>query len=286
MSLPWFIQAWLANAARQTLNEKLSETAEQLWQSRRAIPDFGCDVGLIFALEAESGVFQDRLSKVAFSKGNGFAVRQGLLGEQRIVLMQSGVGRDRAARAATALLDGHRPPWVISAGFAGGLADGLARHDLLLVNEVIDLSGRRLSIPWPLDPASLADARTRVGRLLTGDAIVRRPANKRQLGQQYQAVGIDMETAAVAEVCHARGVPLVALRVISDAVDDELPPEVDNLVRQQTGAARLGAALGALWRRPGSVKDLWKLQETALEAARRLADAIQQIIGRFTTAER
>ena len=42
-----------------------------------------------------------------------------------------------------------------------------------------------------------------------------------------------METMAVAEVCRRRQTPLLAVRVISDAADEDLPGEVEKLLRSR-----------------------------------------------------
>jgi hypothetical protein len=49
-------------------------------------------------------------------------------------------------------------------------------------------------------------------------------------------------------------------------------------LRQKTEAARLGAALGAIWRRPGSIKDLWAMKEKSLICSTQLAKFISQLI--------
>jgi adenosylhomocysteine nucleosidase len=82
----------------------------------------------------------------------------------------------------------------------------------------------------------------------------------------------------VAEVCRRHGVPLCAIRIIHDSAADVLPPDVERLLRQKTEAARLGAALGAIWRRPGSVKDLWALKENSLNSSTQLAKFLQHLI--------
>jgi adenosylhomocysteine nucleosidase len=65
-------------------------------------------------------------------------------------------------------------------------------------------------------------------------------------------------------------VRFLAIRVISDDAQTDLPREVASVVAK--GASyRAGAALRAVWKRPSSVKDLWKLYEHAIEAAGRLA---------------
>jgi len=91
-------------------------------------------------------------------------------------------------------------------------------------------------------------------------------------------VAVDMESFAVAEVCRERGAAFLGIRIINDATADELPPDVERLVAQKTQAARLGAALGAIWRRPSSLKDMLGLQRRAIEDADRLARVLLRVI--------
>ena len=53
-----------------------------------------------------------------------------------------------------------------------------------------------------------------------------------------------METLAVARICRWRQVPLLAVRVVIDPLDEELPCEVEHLLAQSK-AGRLGAAVRA-----------------------------------------
>ena len=91
-----------------------------------------------------------------------------------------------------------------------------------------------------------------------------------------------METFAVAEVCRRRNLPLIAARIISDAVGDQLPDDLEQLARQQTPVRKLGAVFGAVLNRPASVKDMLQLKENALLASDRLAGLLQSIIRQLT----
>jgi hypothetical protein len=75
-----------------------------------------------------------------------------------------------------------------------------------------------------------------------------------------------------------RETPFMAVRVVSDAADDELPPDVERLLVQKTNAGRLGAALGSIWRRPSSLKDMFQLQQNAIAASDRLAKFLAGLI--------
>ena len=90
-----------------------------------------------------------------------------------------------------------------------------------------------------------------------------------------------METFAVAETSAAFKRRFLSVRVISDALDDELPKEISRLLDQQSTAAQLGAAAAALWKRPSSAKDMWKLKEDALQASDRLAKFLAGVIAQL-----
>jgi len=87
-----------------------------------------------------------------------------------------------------------------------------------------------------------------------------------------------MESFAVVEACRRLSVPCLAIRIISDAVDDELPPEVEHLLKQRSLAGKIGAAAGAVMKRLGAAKDLWKLREDALKASDRLAKFLVGVV--------
>ena len=95
--------------------------------------------------------------------------------------------------------------------------------------------GARIAIHLPIDPANLPGCpNVHVGGLCTADRIIRLPDEKRKLGEESAALAVDMETFAVAEVCRRRNLPLIAARIISDAVGDQLPDDLEQLARQQT----------------------------------------------------
>jgi adenosylhomocysteine nucleosidase len=233
------------------------------------------DLGIVFALSIEAGCFVDMLSQVRVTRGHGFKVRQGRYRDREVVVIESGPGPARAAKAAHALIDAYRPRLVIASGFAGGLDPRLRRYDLIAADSVVDAEGREIT----LDPPALAPWLTEVpnlhrGRLMTFDRIVRLREEKRQLGERHQALAVDMESFAVAEICRDRAVPLLVVRAISDAANDELPPDIGHLLSRKTLAGQLGAAVGSLFRRPGAAKDIFHLHQMALEASGRLAKVL------------
>jgi adenosylhomocysteine nucleosidase len=161
---------------------------------------------------------------------------------------------------------------VISAGFAGGLQAQLNGSDIVMANGVVGEHGERLLIDMRLPATDERASRgVHVGRLLTVDRIIRKADEKRSLGDQHKAIAVDMESLAVAQVCQQVKQRFLAIRAITDTVDDELPRDVERLLNRPTMVRKLGAAAGSIVRRPPAAKDLWKLRESANTAADRLA---------------
>lgn len=255
-----------------------------------AAPPEPCHLGFVFALMQEAGGTIDRLAGAIDIAGAGFTIREGGLAGRRVATIVSGAGRKAAARAAEILIAGHAPKCVVSTGFAGGLADDVARGDFVVASEVVDAAGMRLGVDLPRSLVEFATADVspdakrpcvHVGRFVTVDAIATTPEAKRQLGQTHAAIAVDMESLAVAEVCARLGTAFLSIRIVSDAVADALPAEVTNLVKQKSLAGQLGAVAGALFKRPSSIKDIYKLKEDALLASDRLAKFLETIVPRI-----
>lgn len=241
-----------------------------------------CDVAVVFALGIEAGGLIDLLKEATLIRGAGFSEHLGKLRNRTVSIAAAGVGRQKAAAATADLIEVRKPQWVVSAGFAGGLQDGLAKGHFLMADGVTDTAGKQLSVGLKMDKDALAASPgVHVGQLLTVDQIIRSPQEKRQLGEQHDALACDMETIGVAEVCQQKRVRFLSVRIISDTVEDQLPVELEKLLAQQSTAAKLGAAAGAIWNRPGSVKDMWKLKEDALAASDRLAKFTRDVIGQL-----
>jgi adenosylhomocysteine nucleosidase len=242
-----------------------------------------CDVAFVFALGVESGGLVDLVPDVVHTQCPSFLEHAGDLDGRRIVIADGGVGVEAAARATDDVITLHKPAWVVSAGFAGGLRDELRRGHIVMADSVADTHGSQLAVGLKLDPQVVESTPSlHIGRLLTVDHIIRTAEEKRSLAKQHDAIACDMETMAVAEVCRRHKVRFLSVRIISDAVDDHLPPEIDKLLEQKTLAAKLGAAAGAIFKRPSSVKDMWQLREDALKASDRLAKFLLGVVPQLT----
>ncbi len=244
--------------------------------SQSAAADFAhADIGIVCALPIELGAFLDRCQKVKKYTGGDFTFRGGLYDGIRIAVVESGMGFARARRATQALIEGHSPRWLLSCGFAGALQADIPVGSILVADSIVDQHCQSLQIDlhMPADPTHGLF----IGRLLTADDIVRTVALKQQLGEQHAALAVDQESLAVAQVARQHKTRFLAVRVISDDLSADLPPEILSIVGA-TGSVRFGAAIGALWKRPSAAKDMWRLREQAASAAARLATFLDGVV--------
>ncbi|MCA9073860.1 MAG: 5'-methylthioadenosine nucleosidase [Planctomycetaceae bacterium] len=244
------------------------------------------DIGLVCALKLEVVPLLERCDRVRKYTGGEFVFRGGLTGEDydiRVVIVEAGTGQERAARATQALIDAHTPNWILSVGFSGALTPELKIGDIVTANSVVDMTGDELKV----DVRMTADVERgwHVGRIVTADEIVRTVAEKERLARQTEALAVDLESLAVARLCSAAKMRFLAVRAISDELSEDLPPEVLS-VFGGTGSLRAGAIAGALWKRPGSAKDMWRLRERAVTASERLAIFLTGIIPTLAESSR
>ncbi len=187
------------------------------------------------------------------------------------VAVLSRIGKVAAASTAALLIERHRVDAVIFTGVAGGLAEQVQvgdavvsteflQHDLdaspLFERHVIPLDGisripadpvwgerlrqaaqhaqARLQSDWPQGWQGLDLGRARVhqGLIVSGDRFVSRASESQALRRDLpDALAVEMEGAAVAQVCRDHGVPFAAVRLISDRADDQAHPDFLRLVQ-------------------------------------------------------
>ena len=239
------------------------------------------DVGLVCALPLEIADFLGRCSKMKTYSGGRFTFRGGIYKDIRVAVVESGPGRDRARRATEALLDAHSPRWVISTGFCGGLVKEMKVAQIVVSNAITTIAGDDLNIDVGM--SSDPGRGLHVGRTLTVDKMVRTIAEKCELAELSRTIAVDMESHAVASICRDRKTRCLVIRAVSDDLSADLPAEVLSLVGE-TGAVRVGAVIGALWKRPTSYKDMWRLRENAMLASERLANFLDGVITQLHAA--
>jgi len=175
-------------------------------------------IGLIVAMTSEYEALQ----------------RAGIKGVRR-----SGIGKVSAARLATEMILTERPDCIINSGCAGALAPGMEVFDVVIGAQTAhhdvwcgdgNLPGQVQGLPqrFDADPHLLSVARSleydhgmHVGLVCTGERFFVSPEEDAAVLANFpDALAVDMESAAIAQVCLHYGVPFLSIRLISDVHTD------------------------------------------------------------------
>lgn len=196
----------------------------------------------------------------------------GRAGAREVLAAVTGIGTAAAARAAERVLDEGSAERVVVVGIAGGIGPSVAIGDLVVPERVVDLaSGREYR------PARLGEAVPR-GMLATSDALIADLGEIARL-EARGAVAIDMETAAIAAVCEARGCPWSVFRAISDRADGGGADAEILCLAGPDGRGDLRAVASFLVRRPWRIPELVRLARGTALATRCAAAAALRALG-------
>lgn len=205
----------------------------------------------------------------------------GWLAGHEVVAVRAGIGKVAAAITATLLLDHYEATRVLFIGVAGGIgagvqvgdvvvADALLQHDMdaspLFPRHEVPLTGlarfpvdanftaavaggAEAALRAHAETAALPGRGSRVhrGLIVSGDRFVATAAESEALRQALpDALAVEMEGAAVAQVCHAFGAPLAVVRSISDRGDDTAHVDFGIFLREVAGPLGLAIVQQAL----------------------------------------
>lgn len=210
-----------------------------------------------------------------------------------VVLVEGGMGREKAEHATHQLIDRSSPDLIVSAGFAGAVRPGARPGDMFICNRIWALPGpatywtedaaqSRTLIDEPLMESltealgSLAGG-CRWGNCLTVDQFVYNHDLKGWIGQTFAVDVIDMESYWVSEVASASDLPHLVVRTVLDPMEQRLPPFVSEAAAHQKARTVLKGAAHVI-RHPGDLGKLVKVSGQVRKASQRLADVLSAVV--------
>lgn len=222
-------------------------------------------IAIITACAHEAALVRRALRVQRQTIGAAGVLWQGTLCNQEVLLLQCGMGPERAAPAVLWLGQHNQLAGVLSVGFAGALQAELARGEAILVTQILapcDMPGSAGSAAQVgLRPdarlahiAAMAVAQTAVvshtGTLLSTPTVATQVATKRDLGRRSGALAVDMESYSVGQAAAQRHLPFAVLRTIFDPADEPMTFPVTTCLTP-AGALRPWRLVGCLACQPG-----------------------------------
>lgn len=199
-------------------------------------------IGIISAMDSEHRQLAERLQEKKITGEGSFRYVEGVLGGNRVILTQCGIGKVSAAVGASELVRRFRPDCIVSTGVAGGIdpclkvtdvvaSERIAYHDVWCGdgNEYGQVQGfpplyegfsSLLKHALSLNEANHAsgiESRIHGGLICTGDQFITNRMELEAIKRRFpDGLAVDMESAAMAQTCYLYGVPFLSFRIISD----------------------------------------------------------------------
>ncbi len=190
-------------------------------------------IGIIVAMHKELELLLPLLQNSEESRMGGCEFHRGKVGRHDVIAMQCGIGKVNAAIGTLTLVNSFLPDFVINSGVAGGADQSInvmdvvagarvAYHDVWCgpESELGQVQGLPLYFEGAKRLLNLVPNREGIhkGLICSGDQFIDTlDAVSRIKGNFPEALAVDMESGAIAQVCHLNKVPFLALRVISDS---------------------------------------------------------------------
>jgi adenosylhomocysteine nucleosidase len=220
---------------------------------------------IVSAMQEELGAVLALMPDEARATAAGRDFWVGHLHGHDVVAVLSRIGKVAAATTATVLIERFQVDRILFTGVAGGLAPGVERGHVVVAERFLqhDLDASpifpKYEVPlygtdsFPTDAAmtqqlaaavarALPGAHVHRGLVVSGDRFVSTNAESVNLQAALpEALAVEMEGAAIAQVCRDYGVPFAAVRTVSDRADDEAHGDFLAFIREV--ASRHSAAI-------------------------------------------
>jgi adenosylhomocysteine nucleosidase len=246
-------------------------------------------LGVVAAMPQEIAPLLRRSKGYRKETAEGFSVYRFQAGETPVVLIESGMGPRHAAAATRMLISLAKPKLILNFGFAGAVLPGTAVGDLVLAEQVLLLEEGRLTAGPKPDPelcrrlsqaCASAPLTLQLGNFITAAGIMNKEAVAASLGGGVAHPVLEMETAAVLLEAELAGIPVVAVRGVSDAADEELGFSIEEFCDAELRIS-LPRVLGCIARRPWIIPQLVRLSLNSNKAGKNLALCVELALQAF-----
>lgn len=252
-------------------------------------------LALLGALREEIIGLQRNMFLEEASVQKGCRVFKGRYKDKAILLVQTGVGKERAETATRFILEHYPATTLVSLGFAGALTEQSRVGDIILCSTLYCDKRRTyeetgLGNPYYSDTSLVSVASQTLAlqgtaiRLWQGSSVtVAQPVTKAgaryALGKAFNADVVDMESYWIARIASGRHIPFIAIRAISDKMQDSLLPF--ERIMASNGRWQWGKATLYFLSCPHHLIKLFLLYRNAREARKSLTTFVGHLMAKI-----
>ena len=211
-------------------------------------------IGIIVAMEEELESILDIMDNIEEKEIYGLTFKTGQIEKNKIVVVKCGVGKVNAARVTQILIDTFNVKSVINVGAAGALNPFLNIGDIVIGEKLIQhdfditafdhdkgyitgvgdyiYSDSKLIEKFENAANNLKekDYKIKKGIIATGDIFCTDIEMKNKIFSKFDADCVEMEGAAIAQVCYLDKIPFIVIRSISDSPNGNNEIDFDKFV--------------------------------------------------------
>ena len=211
-------------------------------------------IGIIVAMEEELESILDIMDNIEEKEIYGLTFKTGQIEKNKIIVVKCGVGKVNAARVTQILIDTFNVKCVINVGAAGALNPFLNIGDIVIGEKLIQhdfditafdhdkgyitgvgdyiYSDSELIEKFENAANNLKekDYKIKKGIIATGDIFCTDIEMKNKIFSKFDADCVEMEGAAIAQVCYLDNIPFIVIRSISDSPNGQNEIDFDKFV--------------------------------------------------------
>lgn len=197
--------------------------------------------GIITAMQEEKQEIENIMENIEKIEIYNLSFIKGEINNSKVVLVESGVGKVNAARTTQILIDNFNIEAVINVGSAGAANNKLNIGDIVIGKSLVQHDFDITAFGHPKGYISNAgqyfnsdnqlieqmkkamkkldniDFNILIGRIASGDIFCTDMNMKEKIRNKFEADAIEMEGAAIAQVCQLDNIPFIVVRGISDS---------------------------------------------------------------------
>lgn len=194
-------------------------------------------IAIITAIDGEVKKLRESIVRIEQGNIGGGKYLLGKFRSKDVLIIQSGAGISRAKSAGLEVVNRFLPRIMISTGSCGALEEGLRKEDVVIGSEIVfkrggisDKGGNDTDIFCPDSQARekvyslLKNSSFSVwqGRILSIGKFIYQRKTKEMLREQYNVIAVEMESGGVAQIAREKGLPFIAVKVVSDELRGRL----------------------------------------------------------------
>lgn len=211
-------------------------------------------IGIIVAMEEELEAVLNIMNNIEQKEIYGISVQIGKIEQKEVAVVKSGVGKVNAARVTQILIDKLNVKSIINLGAAGALSPLLNIGDIIIGEKLIQhdfditafdhdkgyitgvgdyiYSDIELIEKFKKAANNLKekDYKIKTGIIATGDIFCTDIEMKNKIYSKFDADCVEMEGAAIAQVCYLDNIPFIVIRSISDSPNGNNEIDFDKFV--------------------------------------------------------